>query len=218
MARVERAASSATRTTSVGEPTALDQNRVARRRAFVVGIDRHHQLLAVAAVRVVDHRDQLARDRLADEIARHRAAEHEVGLARVAHGFVGQDAGEVGAHHDGVQAAARGDGMALVLQLFVQAIEHRREGFDREVEVGETALAGDPVEHLDRRAVEALGGQRHVADRALDAVQHLAALAGRQPLAVVLVLQHEQRRLEGRIALRAPRMQLGEPLDAFLLA
>src|SRR6185369_6286246 len=51
----------------------------------------------------------------------------------------------------------------------------------------------------------------------LDARERLGALAGREPLAVMFVLQHELGRLEARIALRAPGVQLRQAVHAVLL-
>src|SRR5437588_482786 len=83
-------------------------------------------------------------------------------------------------------AAARRHRMALGLQVPVRAIQPRPERLDGEIEIGEAALAGDALDQLDRRTCVVLSDEDHVAHGALDAVEDLAAVGGRESFGVML--------------------------------
>jgi hypothetical protein len=73
------------------------------------------------------------------------------------------------------------------------------------------------LHQLHRCTIGAFGGEGDVAQRPLDAAEHLAAVAGGHLLAVVLVGEHELGRTQARVLALAPGVQLGQAVHAVLL-
>ena len=195
------------------ENTAVDEHGIRGRRAFVVGVDRHHHFAAAPGVGHVDHRHERAGDALAEQVAGDRAAEHDVGLAGVAHGLVGQDAGEQGPHHHRVQAAACRHCVALGLQVAVGHGQAGAQGVCRQVDVVQAALGAEAFPHLDRTALVVGAGECDVDHGAADAVVHRAAVAGAHVLEVLFFAGEQAHRCQTLALAQAQRVGGGEAVD-----
>ena len=129
------------------ENPVLDDRHVAARRPFVVDVDGDARGAVRPAPRVVGEGELLRRHLLSQAVARDRAAEHQVGLAGVPDGFVGENAGEVRVQDDVVGPGLAVGAVRLLAQLLVEPVdrlEHPVDAVEPILEVAEPSI--DPVQ------------------------------------------------------------------------
>ena len=132
------------------EHAVLDDGDVAARGALVVDVDGDARVAVRPAPGVVDEGELLRRHLSSEIVARHRAAEHEVRLAGVPDGLVGEDPGEVGVQDDVVGSGLAVRAVRLLPQLFVEPVdglEHPVDALEPILEVSESPVDLVEVHH-----------------------------------------------------------------------